>query len=78
MRNIIVWADIPVTDIARASKFYSHVLGLPVNSMPGMDGVAIPGPQPDAEPSSSPVSPVAFDLYVGGPRAAGRHVTSGC
>jgi len=57
MRNIIVWADIPV---------------------PGMDGVAIPGPQPDAEPSSSPISPAAFDLYVGGPRATGRHVTAGC
>lgn len=36
--NQIVWCDIPVTDLDRAIKFYSAVLGQPVRkeSMPGM------------------------------------------
>ena len=74
MENIIVWADIPVTDLDRASKFYSHVLGMPVNQMPGVDGVALPGASPD-DGASSPQAPVAFDLYVGGtPSAEGATV----
>ena len=74
MENIIVWADIPVTDLDRASKFYSHVLGMPVNQMPGVDGVALPGAPPD-DGASSPQFPVAFDLYVGGtPSAEGATV----
>lgn len=64
--NTIVWADIPVIDLDRAIKFYSHVLGMPVNRMPGMEGVAVPG-SPPAEGEPAPeTSPVAFDLYVGG------------
>lgn len=66
--NIIVWADIPVTDLDRASKFYSQVIGMPVNPMPGAEGVAIPG-SPPAEDGPAPESTdmtVAFDLYVGG------------
>ena len=64
--NIIVWADIPVLDLDRASKFYSHVLGMPVNQMPGAEGVAIPG-SPPAEGQPAPAAmTVAFDLYVGG------------
>lgn len=66
MENIIVWADIPVTDLDRASTFYSHVLGMPVNQMPGVDGVALPGTPPDEGASSPPAMAVAFDLYVGG------------
>ena len=36
--NQIVWCDIPVTNLDRAIKFYSAVLGQPVEkqSMPGM------------------------------------------
>lgn len=66
--DIIVWADIPVTDLDRAAKFYSQVLGMPVNRMPGVDGVAIPG-SPPAEGQPAPENmemTVAFDLYVGG------------
>ena len=42
MANIIVWADIPVADMDRARAFYSAVLQVPVELMPGMDGVALP------------------------------------
>ena len=42
MANVIVWADIPVADMERARAFYSAVLQLPVEPMPGMDGVALP------------------------------------
>jgi uncharacterized protein len=66
MKNIVVWADIPVTDLDRASKFYSHVLAMPVNQMPGVDGVALPGSPPDDATSVPETSPVAFDLYLGG------------
>ena len=64
--NLIVWADIPVIDLDRASKFYSQVTGMPVNRMPGSNDVAIPG-SPPAEGEPAPDSMmVAFDLYVGG------------
>ena len=66
MKNIVVWADIPVTDLDRASKFYSHVLAMPVNKMPGVDGVALPGSPSDDATSVPETSPVAFDLYLGG------------
>ena len=35
MGNPIVWADIPVTDMARASAFYAAVTGRTVAPMPG-------------------------------------------
>lgn len=74
MGNIIVWADIPVIDLDRASKFYSRVLGMPVNPMPGADGVALPQAPPDADPAAG-ASMVAFDLYVGGtPSAEGTTI----
>ena len=75
MDNIVVWTDIPVTDLARASMFYSAVLEMSVTSPPGMDGVAIPGTPPEPGQPAPETSPVAFDLYVGGtPSAAGSTV----
>jgi len=41
MANVVVWADIPVLDIDRARAFYAHVLGSPVEYMPGTTEVAI-------------------------------------
>jgi predicted enzyme related to lactoylglutathione lyase len=42
--NQIVWCDIPVTNLDRAIKFYSAVLGSPVKkeSMPGMEFGLLP------------------------------------
>lgn len=75
MENIIVWADIPASDLDRAAAFYSHVLGMPVNVMPGMSDVAVPGRPPEPGAPVPDASPVAFDLYVGGtPGAAGPTV----
>ena len=43
MANTIIWADIPVTDMARAKKFYSELLGIEMQGMAGMeDAVAVP------------------------------------
>jgi predicted enzyme related to lactoylglutathione lyase len=67
MDNMIVWADIPVTDLDRAMKFYGAVLQRPFVTMPGMESVALPAPdQPPGEggqdgPPPGPM-PVAFDL----------------
>lgn len=38
MANVIVWADIPVKDMERARKFYEHVLGNPIEEIPGSEG----------------------------------------
>ena len=38
MDNLIVWADIPVTDLDRAMKFYGAVLQRPFVTMEGMEG----------------------------------------
>jgi predicted enzyme related to lactoylglutathione lyase len=65
MPNVIVWADIPATDLERASKFYAHVLGMPMTSPPGMEGVALPGSPPEPGTPPPEVMTVAFDLYVG-------------
>jgi len=44
MANTILWADIPVADMARAKKFYGEMLQVEMLSMPGAeDSVAIPG-----------------------------------
>lgn len=62
MGNHIIWADIPVTDMARASKFYGAVLQVPVEIMPGTsDTVAIFG---GGDSSGGPI--VSADLYLGG------------
>ena len=51
MANQIVWCDIPVTNLDRAIKFYTAVLGHPVtrHSISGMDF----GLLPDADSSVS-------------------------
>lgn len=38
MANLLVWADLPVKDMARARAFYSKLLGHPVEDMPGQEG----------------------------------------
>jgi predicted enzyme related to lactoylglutathione lyase len=58
--DIIVWADIPVTDLPRAMKFYEHVTGLTVQQMPGVADVAVIN-----DPDSGEMA-VSADLYVGG------------
>ena len=55
--SVIVWADIPVKDLTRASEFYARVTGLPVTVMPGSADVAVIGGPDDG---------VSADLYVGG------------
>lgn len=44
--NVIVWASIPVTDLARATSFYAHVTGRNVFPFPGMEDqvASIQGP----------------------------------
>jgi len=62
MADIIVWADLPVIDLKRASDFYAHVTGEPVMVMPGSnDTVAVIG-----GPSDDDGMVVSVDLYVGG------------
>jgi uncharacterized protein len=62
MSDIIVWADIPVIDMARAMAFYAAVTGRDVVPMPGSsDTVAVIG-----QPGGSEGPTVSADLYVGG------------
>lgn len=62
MADIIVWADIPVSDMARAAAFYGHVTGEQVTIMPGTgDTVAVIG-----TPGGGGEMRVSADLYVGG------------
>ncbi|MBI5230620.1 MAG: VOC family protein [Coriobacteriales bacterium] len=72
MDNVIVWCDIPCTDLERAAKFYAAVLQMPVNIIPSDPPVGLPGepPDPNAPPTEGPF-PVAFDLYVGKPSMEG-------
>jgi uncharacterized protein len=64
--NVIVWADIPVTDMQRAMKFYAHVTGMTVMPMPGTnDTVALIGGPGDAALEGGGMV-VSADLYVGG------------
>jgi predicted enzyme related to lactoylglutathione lyase len=60
MGDIIVWADIPCTNLERAMKFYEHVIGLPVTLMPGGGDVAVIG-----DPAANERI-VSADLYQGG------------
>ncbi len=61
MDNLIVWADIPVTDLDRARKFYGAVLQREFVTMEGMEGVALPAPDDPGAPPTGDM-PVAFDL----------------
>jgi uncharacterized protein len=65
MDNTIVWADIPVTDLDRAMKFYGAVLQREFVKAEGMDGIALEAPQEPA-PTGMPEGsfPVSFDLAV--------------
>jgi len=75
MEDLVVWNSIPVSDMDRARKFYSHVLNVPFDTPPGMDGVALPGRPPGADESQPPSRIVAFNLYLGGePSQAGPTV----
>lgn len=49
MANQIVWVDIPVLDLDRAIRFYSAVLGAPVQKQeyPGMSIGLLPGTDND-------------------------------
>ncbi len=38
MGNVVVWVDIPVTDMDRARAFYEKLLGSPIDLMPSSDG----------------------------------------
>lgn len=62
MEPVIIWTDIPVTDLPRAMKFYEKVTGVKVVQFPGMDGIAVIG-----SPGESEGPPMmSADLYVGG------------
>jgi predicted enzyme related to lactoylglutathione lyase len=68
--SVIVWADIPVLDLARASAFYAHVLGVPVGSPPGMADVAIingepPGADLYLTNASVPSTTSGTTIYLG-------------
>jgi predicted enzyme related to lactoylglutathione lyase len=66
MENMIVWADIPVTDLQRATKFYSAVLQHPFITMDGMPWIALPGPEgSDSSAAQQGPMPVLFDLALG-------------
>ena len=49
MANQLVWVDIPVTDLDRAIRFYSAILGAPVRKQefPGMTIALLPGNDQD-------------------------------
>ena len=63
MDNTIVWADIPVTDLDRAMKFYSAVLQHEFVKVPGMEGIALLAPEPGMDNLEGP-APVSIDLAV--------------
>ena len=65
MDNMIVWADIPVTDLERAMKFYGAVLQHEFTTVEGMPGIGLPAPeQSDSADAQRGPMPVAFDLAV--------------
>jgi uncharacterized protein len=41
MENAVVWFDIPVTDMARAKKFYSTIFATEFAEMPGSGGTVV-------------------------------------
>jgi uncharacterized protein len=74
--NTVVWADIPVTDLDRAMRFYGAVLQHEFQKVEGMDGVALLAPPPGFDPSQvEGPPPVSIDLAV---VAANKPSTDGC
>jgi uncharacterized protein len=61
MSNVIIWADIPATDLDRAIAFYAHVTGEPVVKMEGGFDVAVIGAPKPGEPVMA-----SADIYLGG------------
>jgi predicted enzyme related to lactoylglutathione lyase len=63
MANVIVWADIPVRDLDRASAFYQAVTGYEVMRMPGAENevALLRGPIQEGEGAI-----VSADLYTRG------------
>ena len=55
MENTVVWADIPVTDLDRAMKFYGAVLQRKFVKVEGMDGIALEAP-PENPPDMTTLS----------------------
>ena len=64
MENTIVWADIPVTDIDRAMKFYGAVLQRKFMKAEGMEGIAIEAPPENPPDMAAGSFPVSFDLAM--------------
>ena len=60
MGDTIIWADIPVEDLERASAFYTAVTGTAVMPMPNAPTEVALLMSPDGEGG------VSADLYVGG------------
>ncbi len=57
MVNRIIWADIPVTDMARAKRFYAELLQVEMEDMPGTGGTV-------SVPSGDREGSVSFDLAL--------------
>jgi len=57
MSNALIWADIPVTDMARAINFYSELLQIKIEEMPGTGGTV-------AIPEGTGETAVSFDLAL--------------
>jgi predicted enzyme related to lactoylglutathione lyase len=75
MQNTVVWADIPVTDLDRAMKFYGAVLQRKFVKVEGMDGIALEAPPENPPDMSAGSFPVSFDLAV---VSANKPTTGGC
>lgn len=66
--SVLIWADVPVVDLERAKKFYSHVLGEQIDTpMPGIGLVMGEQPSVDLaqgssiEPSTTAGTTIYFD-----------------
>jgi predicted enzyme related to lactoylglutathione lyase len=65
MDNMIVWADIPVTDLDRAMKFYGAVVQHEFITVEGMPGIGVPAPEQSGSADAPPDEmSVAFDLAM--------------
>ena len=66
--NAVVWAEIPVSDMARAKAFYAAVVGAELNDQEG-------GPNPMSVFAAKDRAAVAGHLYPGKPAAPGTGPT---